>query len=158
MLSLYGHIYIAGFLTMFEKFNLALLLLAIIVSGSVAAGALEQRELRVNGQTYQVELAVTSRQRQLGLMYRQQLDANRGMLLVYPESGDHRVWMKNMSIALRVFWLDENFRVVAARRLEPCDSAPCPVFGADSASRYILELNDRDHPIEIGDIFSGLVR
>ena len=141
---------------MFEKFILALFLLGAVVSGALAGDGLEERELRVNGQVYQVEMAVTPRQRQLGLMYRQQLDDDRGMLLVYPASGDHRVWMKNMSIALRVFWLDENLRVQASQRLEPCVSTPCPVYGAEAASRYILELNDRDHPIRVGDRFSGL--
>ncbi len=143
---------------MFGKFNLALLLLVTAVSSGLAGEVLEEREIRVNGQVYRVEMATTSRQRQLGLMYRPQLDDDRGMLLVYPDNGDHRVWMKNMSIALRVFWLDENLRVIASRRLEPCDSTPCPVYGAQSASRYILELNDRDHPVDVGDTFSGLER
>ena len=143
---------------MFGKFILALLLLVTAVSFGLSGEELEEREIRVNEQVYRVEMATTSRQRQLGLMYRQQLDDDRGMLLVYPDSGDHRVWMKNMSIALRVFWLDDDLRVIASRRLEPCNSTPCPVYGAESASRYILELNDRDHPVEVGDVFSGLER
>lgn len=142
---------------MFGKFNLALFLLVALFAADVEGEVLEEREMRVNGQTYRVEMAVTSRQRQLGLMFRRELADDRGMLLVYPQSGDHRVWMKNMTIALRVFWLDEDFRVIASRRLEPCETSPCPVFGADSASRYILELNDRDHPVRIGDTFTGLL-
>ncbi len=141
---------------MFGKFNLALLLLVTSVSSDLSGEVFEEREMRVDGHVYRVEMATTSRQRQLGLMYRRELADDRGMLLVYPASGDHRVWMKNMSIALRVFWLDDDFRVVASRRLEPCSDSPCPVYGADSASRYILELNDRDHPVRVGDRFSGL--
>ena len=143
---------------MFGKFNLALFMLVAPVTFALADGPLEEREIRVNGHTYRVEMATTSRQRQLGLMFRHELADDRGMLLVYPASGDHRVWMKNMSIAIRVFWLNEDFRVLASRRLEPCTRSPCPVYGADSPSRYILELNDRAHPVRIGDIFTGLVR
>ncbi|MDJ0776332.1 MAG: DUF192 domain-containing protein [Gammaproteobacteria bacterium] len=131
-------------------------MLVALLSVDVEGEVLEEREMRVNGQAYRVEMAVTSRQRQLGLMFRRELGDDRGMLLVYPQSGDHRVWMKNMTIALRVFWLDEDFRVIASRRLEPCETSPCPVYGADTASRYILELSDREHPVQIGDTFTGL--
>ena len=143
---------------MFGKFNLALFLLVIITGDSLAGERLEVGEIRVKDRSYRVEMAITSRQRQLGLMFRLELADDRGMLLVYPQSGDHRVWMKNMSIALRVFWLDENFRVIDSQRLEPCSSNPCPVYGAALDSRYILELSDRDHPIRVGDTFTGLPR
>jgi uncharacterized membrane protein (UPF0127 family) len=113
-------------------------------------------ELEIGQSAYQIELAVTPAQRRQGLMYRQQLDSRQGMLLVYPRAGDHRIWMKNMRIALRVFWIDDKFTVIIGQRLEPCSSSPCPVYSAPRAARFILELGDYDHALAIGDKIEGL--
>ncbi len=89
-------------------------------------------------------------------MHRKQLASNAGMLLVYPKSGDHRVWMKNMQIPLQVLWIDDRFKVLHIKRLEPCQQSPCPVFSAPVPARYILELSDDNHNIKPGDIVEGL--
>ncbi len=89
-------------------------------------------------------------------MYRQRLAADKGMLLVYPRSGDHRVWMKNMLIPLRVLWIDDSYTVLSVQRLVPCETSPCPVFAAPLPSRYILELSDGNHDIKPGDKVEGL--
>ena len=133
----------------------AFLLWSCMAPGNTAAG--EIIELELGQSTYQVELAVTPAQRRRGLMYRQQLDSRGGMLLVYSQPGDHRIWMKNMRIALRVFWIDDEFTVVSMQRLEPCSSSPCPVYSAPRAARFILELGDYDHALATGDKIEGLV-
>ena len=113
-------------------------------------------EIRLGQTSYQVELALTPAQRRKGLMYREQIASNAGMLLVYPKSGDHRVWMKNMRIPLRVLWIDDRFKVLHIMRLAPCQLSPCPVFSAPVPARYILELSDDNHKVEPGDIVEGL--
>ncbi len=113
-------------------------------------------DLEIGAQRYRVELASTPEQRRQGLMFRSDLAPDRGMLLVYPAAGDHSVWMKNMKIPLRVFWIDADYRVVHRQRLEPCTESPCPVFAAPGKSRFILELGDREHAIKLGDRVSGL--
>jgi uncharacterized membrane protein (UPF0127 family) len=89
-------------------------------------------------------------------MYRQQLGPRQGMLLVYPRAGDHRIWMKSMRIALRVFWIDDEFTVISMQRLEPCSNSPCPVYSVPRASRFVLELGDYDHSLGPGDTIDGL--
>lgn len=78
------------------------------------------------------------------------------MLLVYPQTGDHRVWMKNMLIPIQVYWIDAQFSVVGASRLEPCLKLPCTVYATPQASRYILELGDYDHSLKPGDRVEAL--
>ena len=112
--------------------------------------------LDIGGESYSIEIASTSSERRRGLMYRQSLDRNAGMLLVYRRSGDHRIWMKNVPIPLRVYWIDEDFRVVTMRRLEPCVDDPCPVYSAGQASTYVLELGDYEHDLRPGDRLEGL--
>lgn len=120
---------------------------------SVAAQLIE---VRAGGMTYRVEVARTPAQRRQGLMHRSSLDRQGGMLLVYRKTGDHRIWMKNMRIALRVYWIDDDARVIEMQRVEPCQQSPCPVYFASRPSRYVLELSDHDHPLKAGDRIDGL--
>lgn len=120
----------------------------------VSAG--DKIDLPLGRSVYQIELAVTLEQRRQGLMFRQKLDPKQGMLLVYPRAGDHRIWMKNMRIDLRVYWIDDKFTVISVQRLESCHSSPCPVFSAPRAARFILELGDYDHDLAPGDTIERL--
>ena len=133
---------------------MAILLWSCPATSSEVTGEVVQ--LEIGQSTYQIELAVTPAQRRRGLMYRQQLDSRQGLLLVYSRAGDHRIWMKNMRIALRVFWIDDEFKVISVQRLEPCSSSPCPVYSAPRAARFILELGDYDHALAPGDKIEGL--
>ncbi len=126
----------------------------LLLSSSVVLA--QTIELRLGQASYQIEIAKTSAQRQRGLMHRQYLSPRQGMLLVYPQAGDHRIWMKNMLITLRVYWIDENFTVVGMQRLQPCSGSPCPVYSVESDTRYVLELGDYEHPLVPGDTIEAL--
>ena len=127
------------------------LLLTLWLSSSVQA-----IELMLGQSAYEIEIAETPPQRQRGLMHRQHLGPHQGMLLVYPQAGDHRIWMKNMLIPLRVYWIDADFVVVAMQRLQPCSASPCPVYSVPADTRYILELGDYEHRLEPGDKIEAL--
>ncbi len=122
----------------------------------VSGQAAETLELTLGSEVYQVELAINTAQRQQGLMFRRELARRQGMLLVYQQPGDYRIWMKNMLIPLRVYWIDANFNVIGVRRLEPCEYSPCPVYSVNRLSLYILELADFDHPLALGDRLVGI--
>ena len=119
-------------------------------------GSVSAAELQLGGDIYQIEMAVTPAQRQQGLMHRSQLGRRQGMLLVYPRAGDHRIWMKNVLISLRVYWIDASFEVIEVQRLEPCRGEPCSVYAAGRDSQYVLELGDYDHPLAAGDKIEGI--
>ena len=129
--------------------------LLLLLSAFVPAAALE---LKLGQELYQIELATTQGQRQLGLMHRSQLGPRQRMLLVYPQAGDHRIWMKNMLIPLRVYWIDAGSVVIGVQRLEPCTAGLCPVYAVDGDSQYILELGDYDHPLGVGDRIENITR
>ena len=114
--------------------------------------------LTIGGETYQIELATTVEQRRLGLMHRPSIGSREGMLLVYPQAGNHRIWMKNVLIPLKVYWIDEDYTVISSQRLMPCVESSCPIYSADGESRYVLELGDYDHAIEVGDRLLDLAR
>ena len=136
--------------------GLILTLTGVMPLNFAFAAELRSIELELGERTYRIELAETSSQRRLGLMYREVLAADAGMLLVYPNSGKRGIWMKNVRIPLRVYWINSDFEVVEIRLLEPCREDPCPVYTSSYPARYVLELDGGEHPIELGDRLSGL--
>jgi uncharacterized membrane protein (UPF0127 family) len=144
------------FITQSPKKRLFRVILPLLVLTAFNGIAADFIEFNIGTDSYRIELARTPAQRRQGLMYRQHLDRYGGMLLSYPRSGDHRIWMKNMSIALRVYWIDSDFTVIDSQRLEPCRQDPCPVYSAAKFSKYVLELSDRDHRLQVGDRINRL--
>jgi uncharacterized membrane protein (UPF0127 family) len=87
------------------------------------------------------EIAVSPKARLLGLMFRDELSANSGMLFVFPYSDAWRFWMKNTKIPLDIVWLDEDKRVVfIVNDAQPCLAETCRDFAPEENARYVLEL------------------
>ena len=116
----------------------------------------EKEQLNLGGEEYLLEIARSEKQRNHGLMFRDRLEERRGMLFIYPRSGNHRIWMKNTLIPLTVVWVDEDNKVIGVRKLFPCAHDPCPSYGVSVPSKYILELNSGKHRLEPGLRINGL--
>ena len=83
--------------------------LSLLVGG---IGSVSAVDWQLGEEIYQIEIARTPARRQQGLMHRSHLGPRQGMLLVYSQAGDHRIWMKNVLIPLRVYWIDASFEVI----------------------------------------------
>ena len=118
-----------------------MLLIVVALAGS---GALARDMLRVvvGAAQFNVELARTPAQRQRGLMFRQDMPRESGMLFMQ-EAGPAVFWMKNTHIPLDILYFDAEGRlleIVAAA--PPCHTPECPLYpSASAAVRYILEIN-----------------
>jgi hypothetical protein len=94
-----------------------------------------------DGRSVRAELAVTEAERARGLMFRTSVPPGEGMLFVFETDGVYSFWMKSTLIALDMIWLDSGKRVVhIERNVPPCRRDPCPAYGPDRLSRYVLEL------------------
>ena len=136
----------------YRKFLTGLTILSISLAGNAYAATVE---ILLGAKTYRVELATTVEERRRGLMHRPRLEHDEGLMLVYAGPGNHRIWMKNMLIPLRVYWIDADFTVIEVQRVEPCTGDPCPIYSAGRDSQCILELGDYEHPLAPGDRLSG---
>lgn len=95
-----------------------------------------------DGEELVVELAVTPPQRSRGLMFRDELPAGQGMLLVFPDTGFRSIWMKNVRFPLDLLWLDSAGRVVhVEQKVPPCPEEPCPDYHSLQKAASVLELN-----------------
>ena len=87
------------------------------------------------------ELALTDEERQRGLMYREKMNPDQGMLFIFEEEGYYSFWMANMKLPLDILWLDKERRIVhIEKRVPPCRQFPCPSYSPKSPARYVLEL------------------
>ncbi len=85
------------------------------------------------------ELARTGEQREIGLMFRESMPANHGMLFVFERPGQQCFWMKNTLLPLDVAFIADNGTIVNTDRMKPrtldphCSAQPV---------RFVLEMND----------------
>ena len=90
---------------------------------------------------FQVELADTDLKRQQGLMYRDLLPSQSGMLFVFESSYPHGFWMKNTLLPLDMIWIDEEQTIVDIQTAVPCAADPCPSYAPSGSAKYVLEIN-----------------
>jgi len=106
-----------------------------------------------------VEVARTPAEQQQGLMFRQSLPPDAGMLFVFQEDVDHAFWMKNTLIPLDMIFIAGDGTVVGVvENAEPQTTVPRSVR---APSRYVLEVNggwSAAHAVKKGDRarFEGL--
>ena len=91
---------------------------------------------------FQVEIAISPKQQQQGLMFRESLDQNQGMLFMYEKEGRYSFWMKNTLIPLDMIWINnENKIVFIEKNVQPCGDASCLSVDPKTNAMYVLELN-----------------
>ena len=91
---------------------------------------------------FSVELADTDDKRALGLMFRESMPDDHGMLFVFPGETRRSFWMKNTRIPLDIFYFDSNLTLVSvSANTPPCRTASCPAYPSGGPAKYVLELN-----------------
>jgi len=88
-----------------------------------------------------VEVADDPVKRARGLMFRQSLADDEGMLFVFDTPGKYGFWMVNTTIPLDGIYLDENGTVADIIAMDPCRMAKCPVYYPEKEAKYVLEVN-----------------
>jgi hypothetical protein len=110
-----------------------------------------------NETCFGIELAATPESRARGLMFREHLGDDKGMLFVFDEPGVYNFWMKNTLIPLDIIWIDENRTVInISKNTPPCEADPCPSYGPVQKAKYVLEVNAGkadEIGLKIGDEF-----
>ena len=112
--------------------------LCFFLSTGVGAQDLPQIELSLGFHRIEAEVAARDPERQTGLMHRQSLPAQRGMLFVFPQDNTYCMWMRNTLIPLSVAFLDGEGRIINIADMAPhSEENHC----ARRPARYALEMN-----------------
>ena len=94
-------------------------------------------KIRVGTYTVDAEVAQDPQQRSLGLMYRFNLPADRGMLFVFPRAEPLGFWMRNTYIPLSIAYIDAGGRILNILDMKPHDESSHPSAGP---ALYALEM------------------
>lgn len=123
---------------------MCLLVLMLALSSHAPAGQDGLVQISTpHGATIQAEIADTTEKRAKGLMYRDSLAKDRGMLFTFAEPQLWTFWMKNTRISLDIIWMDGKKRIVHIERNVPtCPRTDdgCPQYQPNDNAVYVLEL------------------
>jgi len=117
---------------------IAALCVAAVASAQDGPQKLAQVRLNAGIHNINAELASTPQQREIGLMFRNAMPANDGMLFVFEQPGQQCFWMRNTLIPLSVAFIGDDGSVVNIDDMKPqtedshCSAKPV---------RFVLEMN-----------------
>jgi len=115
------------------------LAIAVLICSSCVA---REPYVVLKGQRFTVELAETSEKQALGLMFRDSMADDHGMLFLFPSEARRSFWMKNTRIPLDIMYFDKQLRMVSlSADTPPCKVSRCPSYPSIAPAMYVLELN-----------------
>ncbi|MES0808689.1 DUF192 domain-containing protein [Roseibium sp. SCPC15] len=103
-----------------------------------------------------VEVAATDIERARGLMFREEMAADHGMLFIFEGEGERFFWMKNTPLPLDIIYIDNTGQIVSiAADTTPFSEAVIP---SGKPARFVLEVNAgiaEKLEIKVGDRISS---
>ena len=114
-----------------------LLVLALLLAG---CDGREQIDIQVDDIHIRAELAATPKARQTGLMHRESLGRDEGLLLAFPQAGVVSIWMRNTLIPLDVGFFDREGRLLNWTSMQPDGGRT--IHRSRGSALYALEMNE----------------
>ena len=119
-------------------------LLAVAASAATSHAELPAIQLKAGMHLIRAEVAADNASRMQGLMHRQSLGANGGMLFIFDEAQIHCMWMKNTLIPLSVAFIDASGAIINIADMQPhseqshCASTPA-VFALEMTKGWFAQ-------------------
>jgi uncharacterized membrane protein (UPF0127 family) len=145
----------------FDRRALSRVLATLALAAAFAAGAdagFKTAQIKVGAHLLKVEIAASDPQRERGLMFREKMARDDGMLFVFDEPAYHSMWMKNTLIPLSVAFLDSQGTILNILDMEP---QTLDAHMAAGPAVYAIETNKgwfAAKKIKAGDKVTGLPR
>ena len=100
--------------------------------------------ININWQNILLEVAKTTTEREIGLINRNQLEKNSGMIFVFEQPKVLAFWMKNTLIPLDIIFLDKNFNILNIENAYPqpwVEDKNLKNYLSNWEWMYVIELN-----------------
>ena len=128
----------------------------LFASVALADAALKTTTLHIGAHALKVEVAKSDPEREKGLMFREKLGRNDGMLFIFNDPGYHSMWMMNTYIPLSVAFVDGQGVILNIEDMEPRTTDSHTAAGP---AVYAIETNKgwfAKNKIKAGDKVTGL--
>ena len=115
---------------------------------------LQKTIMLLDGEYFELEVALTQPQLLKGLMYRTTLARNHGMLFPFFPARAVNFWMKNTLIPLDMIFIRNKIVVHIVHNAVPCTIDPCPSYGSLLPVDMVVEVpagTAREYAINFGD-------
>lgn len=130
--------------------------MTLLIALLACTSASSEPTLRIGSAKVRVEIADTVETRARGLMHRDHLPDDAGMLFIYAQEHRLRFWMKDTRIPLSIAFANGKGTIVGMADMKPFDERS---IMSSKPAKYALEVNKgwfQQNDIEIGDIIEGL--
>lgn len=122
---------------------------------TVVEEEVEYVRVRIRDSYLTLEVADDAESRALGLIHREDLGEDEGMLFVYDDEDVRYFWMKDVLLPLDMIFVNEMLEIVGFLEDVPvCEEEPCPQYSIEEKSQYVIEVNAGwvdEHNLELGD-------
>lgn len=119
---------------------------------AVSNAGLSTVQMNLGTKTFTLEVANTPSSRETGLMRRDSMPADRGMIFVFAAEDRLGFYMKNTRIPLDIIYVNAAGRVVSIKQMKPYDWTS--VY-SDAPAKWAIELNQgaaQDAGVKVGDV------
>jgi len=107
-------------------------------SSSSAPQTLRTTKMQIGSKSFTLEVADTAETAEFGLMKRDSMPADHGMIFVFRADEPRSFWMKNTRIPLDIAYVRSDGTVVSMHQMQPYDLRPTP---SDGPAKYAIELS-----------------
>lgn len=114
--------------------------------------------LKLGGHEIWVEVANKEATRDAGLMFRQAMDWDNGMLFAFHDTATRAFWMKNTVIPLSIAFMDEKGTIENIAEMQPQNEES---IWSKGPAKYALEMNGgwfTKEGLKPGDVVEGVLK
>jgi hypothetical protein len=118
------------------------------------ASTLATTTMTIGSKTYTVEIANTSATEERGLMRRDSMPADHGMIFVFSTPQQAHFWMKNTRFDLDIVYITADGHVDSIRHMKAYDRSDVP---SDGPVKWAVELNagqPAENGVKVGDVIT----
>ena len=146
-----------------RQISLILLALTLVAcggsSGTTDVEDLTLREVTLpGGQKIHAEVMIKQEDMMRGMMFRDSVAPDHGMLFIHGSPGNYKYWMYQVRIPLDIIWMNRLHEVVEiSANTPPCkekNASNCPNFGGNQPAMFVLELGGgmaQKYGIQVGN-------
>jgi len=123
-----------------RNIGLSLLIPLLLLAGcdSQPSSGLATVNMRLGSKSFTLEVADSEVTRMYGLMRRDSMPSDHGMIFVFNREAPLGFWMKDTRIPLDIIYIDAAGKVVSVKQMKPYDQNATP---SEGPAQYAIELN-----------------